>query len=139
MSTELTTPAALAAPRRPWLVGLIALVVFGALATAAAYYGVQNPAAAVPSAKEKGDASIGAVTRIVLPADDTPIPDGPHRDDFRVACTVCHSARLVFTQPQLTEKQWTAVVHKMTAKYGAPLSADEEKRMVRYLHTVHGK
>jgi hypothetical protein len=139
MSTDTTEPKpAAAAGRRPWLVGVAALFLFGMLGTAVAYYGTQMPPAAPGSAPKK-DPSVGLVTRIQLPVDDTPVPDGPHREEFRVACTVCHSPRLVFTQPHLTEKQWTAVVHKMTTKYGAPLSSEDEKRIVQYVHTVHGK
>jgi hypothetical protein len=112
---------------------------FGLLGTAVAYYGIQDRPGATAGSTEHADAADGFITRIALPADDTPIPDGPNRAEFRNACTVCHSVRLVFTQALLTEKQWTAVVHKMSAKYGAPLSADDEKRMVQYLHKVHGK
>jgi hypothetical protein len=124
---------------KPWRVGLLAAVLFGLLGTGAAYYGIQDARPAADRPAEKPDAAAVFVTRIELPADDTPIPDGPHQGEFRVACTVCHSARLVFTQPPLTDGQWSKVVQKMTAKYGAPLSSDEEKRIVQYLHAVHGK
>ncbi len=125
--------------RPPWLLGLAALVVFGLVGTAVAYYGVRDGAGPAPAPPKGNEISSGPITRIVLPADDTPIPAGLHREEFRAACTVCHSPRLVFTQPRLNDKQWTAVVHKMTAKYGAPLSADGEKRIVEYLLAVHGK
>jgi hypothetical protein len=142
MSADVTTPSppeppSPASKRPPWLVGALAFVLFGLLGTAVAYYGIQDRPGAPAGSTVKADD--GFITRIALPPDDTPIPDGPNRAEFRNACTVCHSARLVFTQPLLTEKQWTAVVHKMSAKYGAPLSADDERRMVQYLHKVHGK
>jgi hypothetical protein len=137
MSTEVTTPEPNV--RRPWVVGLAALVVFGLLAAGISYYGIQDEPGPLASLKKAEEVGAGFITRIALPTDDTPIPDGPHRTEFRGACQVCHSARLVFTQPLLTEKQWTAVVHKMAAKYGAPLSAEDEKQIVQYLHTVHGK
>ena len=136
MSDGLTAPTTGA--RRPWLIGLLAAVVFGLLATGAAYYGIQDGRPPAEKANE-GPKLAGFVTRIALPADETPIPAGPHSDEFRIACTVCHSARLVFTQPQLNEKQWSTVVRKMTAKYGAPVSEPEEKRIVQYLLAVHGK
>lgn len=145
MATDFTTPglhppeAGSVWTRRPWLLGLLAFALFGLLGTAVAYYGIQDQSGAPAVAKVQVSAPSGYITRIVLPVDDTPIPDGPHRDEFRVACTVCHSPRLVFTQPLLTEKQWTAVVHKMTAKYGAPLSPEAEKRLIQYVHTIHGK
>ena len=126
---------------KPWLVGLVALLGFGLLGTAVATYGIRDPAAIAPAQPSKKDAESirGTITRIEIPYDDPPIPPGPHREEFRVACTVCHSPRLVFTQPPLTQKQWNAVVHKMVAAYGAPLSGEEEKQIVSYLQTVHGK
>jgi len=139
MAIDTTTPEPKVRVGRPWLVGLLALLLFGLLGTAVAYYGIQIPTAAPSKPPQKVEATSRFITSIELPTDDTPIPTGPHREEFRVACTVCHSPRLVFTQPLLTEKQWTGVVHKMIAKYGAPLSSEEEKHMVQYLNTVHGK
>lgn len=147
MASEITTPAANASlpsadggsPRPPWLIGLVALVVFALIGAGLSYYGIQDQVISSPGSTTPQNQAAGLVTSMVLPSVDMPIPDGPHRDAFRVACTVCHSTRLVFTQPLLTDKQWTAVVHKMTAKYGAPLTADEEKQMVQYLYAVHGK
>ena len=126
---------------KPWQVGLIALVLFGLLGTGVAIYGIRDPAAAAPapSSKKKAVSVQSTIIRIEMPYDDPPIPPGPHREEFRIACTVCHSPRLVFTQPILTQKQWNAVVHKMVAVYGAPLSAEDEKQIVSYLQTVHGK
>ena len=136
MSEGLTTPTT--SFGRPWVIGLLAAVLFGLLGTAAAYYGIQDVRPTPGGSKDK-PAAAAFVTRIELPADDTPIPVGPHSDEFRVACTVCHSARLVFTQPRLSEKQWFTVVREMTGKYGAPLTDDDERRIVRYLLMVHGK
>src|ERR1043165_1809007 len=123
----------------PWSLGFT--LVFGVLGAAVAYYGVQEPeTASVTGGAPKNVASLHPmITRIELPYDDPPIPPGPHRDEFRVACTVCHSPRLVFTQPPLSEKQWQAVVHKMVAVYGAPLSGEDETKIVQYLARVHGK
>jgi hypothetical protein len=126
---------------KPWLIGLMALVLFGLLGTAVATYGIRDPAdnAPVPPSKKGAESAQGTITRIAMPYDDPPIPPGPHREEFRTACTACHSPRLVFTQPILNQKQWNAVVHKMVAVYGAPLSGEEEKQIVSYLQTVHGK
>jgi hypothetical protein len=139
MSMETTTPNQQAAPGRPWLLGLLALVLFGLIGTGVAYFGIQEGPGISPGPKKPEKKVAGSITRIELPAEDTPIPAGPHRDEFRAACTVCHSARLVFTQPHLSDGQWSKVVQKMTGKFGAPLSADDEKRIVHYLHAVHGK
>jgi hypothetical protein len=138
MVTETPTPNPASRSGPPWQIGLFAFVLFGLLAAGVSYYGIQEPTA-LPSSPTKTEKTVDFVTRIELPAIDIPIPSGPHSEEFRVACTVCHSPLLVFTQPLLTQKQWTAVVHKMTAKYGAPLSAEEEARIVKYAHTVHGK
>lgn len=126
---------------RPWLIGLVAFLLLGLLGTALATYGIRDSAAIAPTQTSRKEfVSVpGAIPRIEMPYDDPPIPLGPHREEFRVACTVCHSSRLVFTQPMLTQKQWNAVVHKMVAVYGAPLSGDEEKQIVSYLQSVHGK
>ena len=135
------SPQTAPARGKPWLIGLIALLLFGLLGTAVAIYGIRDSTAVAPgqSAKKETNPVQGTITRIEMPLDDPPIPPGPHREDFRTACTVCHSPRLVFTQPILNQKQWNAVVHKMVAVYGAPLSGEEEKQIVSYLQTVHGK
>jgi hypothetical protein len=56
-----------------------------------------------------------------------------------VACTLCHSPRLAFTQPGFPEKKWGEVVHKMVAVYGAPISPGEERKIAAYLTAVHGE
>jgi hypothetical protein len=138
MSTDAPTADSNSGRGRPWLVGFCAFAVFSALATVIAYYGIQEgppPARASASATPNPT----SIVRIELPTMETTIPAGPNHEDFRVSCTVCHSARLVFTQPLLNEGQWTKVVQKMSGKYGAPVSSEQEKRIVAYLHAVHGK
>jgi hypothetical protein len=54
-----------------------------------------------------------------------------------VACTLCHSPRLALTQPRLNVKQWEAVVHKMAAVYGAPLTTAQEQEIVEYFVSLH--
>jgi mono/diheme cytochrome c family protein len=134
-------PQAMPTRGKPWFVGLMALLLFGVLAAGVAIYGIRDTAGPAPAQTSQRTAVAvqGTITRIEMPYDDPPIPPGPHREEFRVACTVCHSPRLVFTQPALTQKQWDAVVHKMVAVYGAPLSAEEEKQIVAYLQAVQGK
>jgi hypothetical protein len=83
--------------------------------------------------------SPGPVVRIDLPHAETEVPPGPHRERFQVACTVCHSPRLVFTQPRFAEKKWAEVVHKMVAVYGAPISLQEEREIASYLAAVRGQ
>jgi hypothetical protein len=123
---------------RPWLIGLIALLLFALIGTGVAMFGIRDTAPG-GIAKKEPKAVEGTVTRIEMPFDDPPIPPGPYREEFRVACTSCHSPRLVFTQPLLTQGQWNAVVRKMVTAYGAPLSDAEATRIVSYLQSVHGK
>jgi hypothetical protein len=139
MATESNTARPEGTIGRPWHIGLLATIVLTVVAAVVCFFGIQNAPGTSPRLGRMQEIVTGSITRIELPADDTSIPDGPHRDEFRVACTVCHSARLVFTQPRLSDGQWTKVVQKMTGKYGAPLSSDDEKRIVQYLHQVHGK
>jgi hypothetical protein len=80
------------------------------------------------------------VYTIRLPFEEMPsVPLGPHHAQFTASCRLCHSPRLVLTQPLLTESQWKAVVHKMVAVYGAPLTPAEEASVVEYLMAVRGR
>lgn len=73
---------------------------------------------------------------IELPIVDLDPPEQPHRDVFMVDCVICHTARLPLSQPDLSEKQWKEVVHKMVATYGAPISKEDEENIVTYLSAV---
>lgn len=71
------------------------------------------------------------------PPIDEPIPPlGPHREVFQASCTICHSTRLILTQPPLKEAQWKAVVEKMVKMYGAPLHEDQQRLIVAYLAAI---
>ncbi len=76
------------------------------------------------------------------PRDPTPrepaLPVGPHQDEFTYNCIACHSARLVMTQPSFSEKQWAAVVNKMTKMYGAQMTPELEAQIVKYLVATKG-
>jgi hypothetical protein len=80
----------------------------------------------------------GPVVTIDLPYADPDLPLGPHQEQLAVSCTICHSPRLVLTQPFLTRKQWEAVVHKMVATYGAPIRPSDETAIVTYLVAIRG-
>ena len=64
------------------------------------------------------------------------IPPGPHRAEFQASCVTCHSPRLALNQPPLAREKWAETVHKMVAAYGAPLTPDDEARVVEYLVAV---
>jgi mono/diheme cytochrome c family protein len=67
------------------------------------------------------------------------LPPGPGQDVFATQCVICHSARYVLNQPIFPRKTWTAEVHKMVKGYGAPIVPEQEKKIVDYLVTWHGK
>ena len=67
------------------------------------------------------------------------LPPGPGRDVFATQCVICHSPRYVINQPAFRRKVWTVVVHKMVKGYGAPIDPEQEKVIVNYLVSWHGK
>jgi hypothetical protein len=132
-------PASLKAKRLPRRV-LVALVAVLFLAGAAvSYLGIQYQPLSGPNTAPDATSPIDPIVRIDLPHESFPLPPGPHREQFQVNCTICHSPRLAFTQPRLPEKKWQEVVHKMVAVYGAPAGPEEEREIVGYLSAVHGQ
>jgi hypothetical protein len=115
-------------------VAIALTLLVGAITTAVAYWGMRGEPASTPSAP----VSIAArpVGSIVLPHDEPDFAPGPHRDTFLVSCTTCHSSRLVATQPTLSSQQWTEIVHKMVAAYGAPVPPQHEAEIVEYLTSL---
>lgn len=67
------------------------------------------------------------------------LPPGPGQDAFATQCVICHSPRYVLNQPAFSRKVWTAEVHKMVKSYGAPIDPAQEKTIVNYLVSWHGK
>lgn len=122
--------------RRSGRISVILMVVLFLAGGLIAYLGVQEGLIPVPTNSPIATeplASGGSVYRIILPHDELAIPPGPNREVFQASCTVCHSPRLVFTQPSLTEKQWDASVEKMIKVYGAPVSEDQKTKIMAYL------
>ena len=115
---------------------LAALFLAGA---AVSYVGIRNQPLSSADVAPATVTPADPVVRIDLPHEEFALPQGPHREQFQVNCVICHSTRLVFTQPLLLEKKWQEVVHKMVAVYGAPLGPDEELEIVKYLSAVHGQ
>jgi hypothetical protein len=88
----------------------------------------------------RGDYTSGSsVVSITLPYDEPDLPPGPHLREFQVACTSCHSTRLVMTQPPFPKAKWEASVKKMVDAFGAPLTPAVQARVVEYLMAVRGK
>ena len=116
------------------VIGLTLLL--GLAGAAVSYVGVQDRGLPVPVGTANAvepSWEDGPVFRIDLTHDEAALPPGPNRELFQVSCTICHSPRLALTQPRHSEAQWTAVVHKMVAAYGAPLSKEQERDIVGYL------
>ncbi len=78
----------------------------------------------------------GPVYSMALPYEEPVVPPAPNQQQFVALCRLCHSPRLVLTQPGFPEKKWGEVVHKMVAVYGAPIRPEQERAIVAYLATV---
>jgi mono/diheme cytochrome c family protein len=105
---------------------MLALAVLGALGTSV--LAQTKTAASVQWTKVSVDLPVSAA---VFPAGDgAPIADG--------YCLMCHSAGMVLRQPPLTEAQWLAEVQKMRALWGAPIPADQDTVLAKYLAHING-
>ena len=111
--------------------GLILAVGLGLIAAGISYLGTRD---AWVTAGRRPDAEIVATSGVAAdPAWDFELPEGPHRDEFQTSCLICHSARLPFGQPTFRREKWAEIVHKMVAVYGAPMTPEDESRVVDYL------
>ena len=127
-------------PRHSQRVAIVLTVLVGVIATAVAYLGTRgNPQAPVSPPVAPVAGTTLPVETIVLPHDEPELPPGPHERTFAVSCTICHSTRLVMTQPSFSRKQWAEVVHKMVKTYGAPITPEAEGQIVEYLVAVRGQ
>jgi mono/diheme cytochrome c family protein len=124
---------------------MAALVVFGAAILSYALWGRagrERKAVSVPVSPEIPVAALTStqpVKEIELEYHQPDLPPGPGHDAFAVQCVICHSPRYVLNQPIFPRKTWTAEVHKMVKGYGAPIDAEQEREIVDYLVSWHGK
>jgi len=119
-------------------VGVLLTIFLLPAAALVCYWGLRDgptttPVASVPAPIP----GVHTVDAIVLPHDEPDLPAGPHRDEFQTACTVCHSTRLVLTQPPFPEKKWNEIVEKMIKTYGAPITPSAQSAIVEYLAATH--
>jgi hypothetical protein len=136
MATEQSAPSS----RRTLRLGLPLTIGLFVAAGVVSYYGIRGNAPETPSSAEPAPPPApGPVATIVLPYVETDLPTGPHRGDFQIACSTCHSTRLALTQPNFPKAKWNEVVHKMVAVYGAPLTPADEAHAADYLYAVRGK
>ena len=103
----------------------VAGIAFLLLCTLASVARTGSPAMAQKADRPAGD---GAV-----------VARGEYLANKVAMCVQCHSPRLAFTQPKFPAKKWAEIVAKMANAYKAPLSADEQKKIVAYLSSVHGE
>jgi hypothetical protein len=110
----------------------------GALVALLALAAVALPSAPAPKPQSalRPTTSPRQLWSITLPDAAPTVPDGPHRAQFQAYCGLCHSPRLVLTQPRLSDKQWSAVVKKMVTAYKAPILLDQEADIVAYLMAI---
>lgn len=64
------------------------------------------------------------------------LPEGLGKAQLEAACTQCHAAEVINSQPR-SRDDWTAVVARMIGS-GAQLSDDEYKLVLDYLTTHFG-
>jgi hypothetical protein len=116
------------------------LLAGGALVGALALLGVALPAATPADASPPAEAvtSRGMVHTVSLLDAGPAIPDGPNWPQFQAYCRLCHSPRMVLTQPRMSQEKWAGVVSKMVKTYGAPIPSDQEPALVEYLTAVRG-
>jgi cytochrome c5 len=124
-------------PHHAQRVAIVLTLLVGAIATAVAYLGTRESTRA--SVSPPAPSAALPVETIVLPDDEPELPAGPQQRTFVTSCTICHSTRLVMTQPPFPPKQWAEVVHKMVKNYGAPITPEAEGQIVEYLAAVRGK
>jgi hypothetical protein len=111
--------------------GLILVIGLGLIAAWISYHGTKD---AWVTDNRPADAQVGAPVSLRLdPVWDIDLPDKPHREAFRASCLICHSARLPLGQPAFHRERWVEIVHKMVSVYGAPMTPEDESRVVDYL------
>ena len=85
-------------------------------------------------------ADLGQDIRLPPEAASVGFRAGAHAGLVRETCLECHSADYVTAQPRQTRDGWRAVVSRMTTVFGmAPISTDDETRILDYLVTFYGR
>lgn len=65
--------------------------------------------------------------------------DGAGREMAEGFCGTCHSTDYIAINSRfMDEQKWTAVMEKMVRAFGAPIDADSQKIIVRYLTEQYG-
>jgi hypothetical protein len=111
--------------------GIVLAIALISAATAISSFGTKDtwPVASRPPDSRTLETSTAAVAAVW----DLELPQAPHREEFQASCLICHSARLPFGQPPFRREKWVEIVHKMVAVYGAPMTPEDEVKVVEYL------
>jgi hypothetical protein len=83
-------------------------------------------------------AKLVAPPEVDLPLGDAVFPEGPGVHAISDNCVACHSVDHVLNQPSLPRENWEEVVHKMVRAYKAPISPEDQERIVDYLASTKG-
>ena len=78
------------------------------------------------------------VQEITLPNYPLDIPPGPNLAVYQQKCLLCHTSRYVTMQPPFSRTVWEKEVKKMVDAYGAPITPEEQERIVEYLVAIEG-
>lgn len=110
---------------RAWRVTAFALMVAGACAAWA-----QTPPDNPPIRWKK--------VSVNLPVSEAAFPPGDGAQLANANCLMCHSEGMVMRQPPLTEAQWLEEVRKMRELFRAPIPAEADVPLSRYLARING-
>ena len=75
-----------------------------------------------------------------LPEETASLKPGPDAELAQNNCMACHSVDYITTQPRgpgFQKEFWTAEVDKMIKVYGAPIDADDARRIIDYLAATY--
>ena len=102
-------------------------------------YGCKRHEAEVSKMPENTFTVKGSVREMELYPDPPPaFPEHDGKNEFMSYCAICHSLKYISSQPAFPAKVWDAEVHKMIAKYHAPIDSVTAKKIVDYLVAVKG-
>jgi cytochrome c5 len=73
-----------------------------------------------------------------LPVSDSTFPPGDGAQIVNANCLMCHSEGMVMRQPPLAEAQWLDEVRKMREIFRAPIPAENDATLARYLAHING-
>ncbi len=118
----------------------IIMVVFSAFLFAVACKR-EAPQAQPVAEKAKGEHAYsvkGNVHEMSITPEVTNFPDHEGKSEFMSYCAICHSLRYISMQPDFSKKIWEEEVHKMVAKYSAPIDSATCNKIVDYLVKIKG-